>query len=334
LSSTRADSGRLLTGVCQYLVAGRGSDKDCDGEMSNDDGSLGFATSVSIGSDVRVGRIGYGSFRLAGPTGWGEYPDHEFAKSILRTATDLGVTFIDTADVYGPHFTELLIRDALYPYSPELVIATKGGYVRGGYDLSTLEPIGNRNYLRQCAHMSARRLGVEQIDLYYLHSGRATDASFEEQVVTLAELREQGLIRHLGLSNVTVDQFRLACTIVEIAAVTGRYNVAARNSAQLLVLAEQFGAIFSPWEPLSLGDAATKERVTSVVETIGHEHGVSGRQIALAWLLHRSPITLPIPGTTCIAHLRENLEAATIRLSDPEMKLISRLIDEQGAQPL
>src|SRR4051795_2544236 len=175
---------------------------------------------IEIGGDLTVGRIGFGAMQLTGDQVWGEYPDHDGALLLLRHVVDAGVTFIDTADVYGPHANEELIREALHPYPDELVIATKGGFVRGGHDYSTLGAVGNPNYLRQSVHMSLRRLGLERIDLYYLHSGTATDAPFAEQVGVLAEMQAQGLIRHIGLSNVTVTQFEAAREIVEIAALT------------------------------------------------------------------------------------------------------------------
>jgi aryl-alcohol dehydrogenase-like predicted oxidoreductase len=167
-------------------------------------------TMITLGGDLRVGRIGYGAMRLTGPGLWGEYPDRDGGIALLRKAVEAGVTLIDTADAYGPHSNELLIRDAFRPYPESLVIATKGGFVRGGRELSTLDAIGNRNYLRQCVYLSARRLGVDRIDLYYLHTGWAKDASFEDQVGTLAEMRKEGMIRHVGLSNVTVAQLRAA----------------------------------------------------------------------------------------------------------------------------
>src|SRR6266436_6332302 len=172
---------------------------------------------ITLGGDLRVGRIGYGAMRLTGQNLWGEYADRDGGIALLRHAVESGVTLIDTADVYGPHTNELLIREALHPYPEHLVIATKGGFVRGGLEVSTFEAIGNANYLRQCAYMSARRLGVERIDLYYLHS---------------------------GLSNVTPDQLRSARRIVAIAAVTAHFNVVARQEATLLDAAIEAGAVF------------------------------------------------------------------------------------------
>ncbi|HEY2704067.1 MAG TPA: aldo/keto reductase [Candidatus Dormibacteraeota bacterium] len=293
-------------------------------------------STITVGGDLQVGRVGYGAMRLTGPKRWGEYPDRDGGIALLRQAVEAGVTLIDTADVYGPHTNELLIRDALHPYPEHLVIATKGGFVRGGAEYSSLEAIGNANYLRQCAHLSARRLGVEQIDLYYLHSGWATDASFEDQVGTLAELRQQGLIRHVGLSNVTPDQLRAARRIVDIAAVTALYNVIARQHAALLDAALEAGAVFSPWQPVSLTapgsatDTGGPGAVRRVLEPIAARHEATLSQIALAWLLARSPAIMPIPGTTSIAHLRENLAAQEIELSGEEIQSIDSVQLDHG----
>jgi hypothetical protein len=266
--------------------------------------------------------------QLTGKQVWGDYPDRGGAIALLRAAVDTGVTFIDTADVYGPHTNEQLIREALHPYPEGLVIATKGGFVRGGFDYSTLGAVGNPNYLRQAANLSARRLGLDRLDLYYLHSGRATDASFETQVETLAALREEGLIRHIGLSNVTLDQLRSAQAIAPIAAVTAHYNLSARTGADLLRAAEHDGIAFSPWHPVTLSEGPDTARVMAVVETIAVRHGVTARQAALAWHLHRSPVSLPIPGTTSIAHLRDNLAAAHLTLSADEVAELTSLTPE------
>lgn len=218
------------------------------------------------------------------------------------------------------------------PASPAIVvIATKGGFVHGGPEYSTIDAVGNANYLRQSAHMSARRLGVEQIDLYYLHSGRATDASFEDQVGTLAALRQEGLIRHIGLSNLTPDQLRAARQIVAIAAVTAHFNVVAREQEALLDAAIEGGAVFVPWQPVSLSvpgsppDTGGPEAVRGVLEPIASRHGATVSQIALAWLLARSPAIMPVPGTTSIAHVRENLDAQDIELSSEDVQSINRI---------
>jgi aryl-alcohol dehydrogenase-like predicted oxidoreductase len=285
---------------------------------------------VSIGGDLRVGQLGFGAMQLTGPQVWGDYPDRDAGIALLRGVVERGVTFIDTADVYGPHFNELLIRDALHPYTDGLVIATKGGFVRGGFDYSTLDAVGNVNYLRQSAHMSARRLGVEQIDLYYLHSGRAKDAPFEDQVGTLAELRQQGVIRHIGLSNVTVEQFKAATEIVDISAVTAVYNVAVRAESALVAATQAYGAVFSPWHPLTITDAGPEvaARIEAVMAPIAAAHDATISQIALAWQLRRFARSLPIPGTTNVAHLEENLAAVDLDLTDEEIAAITGLASE------
>jgi aryl-alcohol dehydrogenase-like predicted oxidoreductase len=277
---------------------------------------------MTIGGDLTVNRIGYGAMKLTGAQVWGPYPDHDHAIRVLRGVVDAGVNLIDTADVYGPHDNELLIRDALYPYREGLVIATKGGFVRGGFDYGTLDAVGNPNYLRQSAHMSARRLGLEVIDLYYLHSGRALDAPFEDQVGALADLRQAGLIRHVGLSNVTLAQLRAAQSIVPVAAVTALYNVTERVGADLLAAAEADRIVFCPWHPVTTTDGPLAARAAAVLPPIATAHGATTQQIALAWQLQGSPQALPIPGTTSLAHLRENLQAQSITLSPQEMRAI------------
>jgi aryl-alcohol dehydrogenase-like predicted oxidoreductase len=289
---------------------------------------------ITIGGDLRVGRVGYGAMRLTGPDLLGDYPDRDRGIALLRAAVEAGLTLIDTADLYGPHSSELLIRDALYPYPESLVIATKGGMVRGGRELSTIDAVGNPNYLRQCAYMSARRLGVDRIGLYYLHSPRARDASFEDQVGTLAELRKEGLIGHIGLSNVTPSQLRAALQITEIAAVTAYFNVAARHHAALLEAAISVGAVFCPWQPVSLiqpgvqTDTSGPQAVRSVLEPIAARHEATIPQVALAWLLARSPAILPIPATTSITHLRENLDAQDLELTPEEFETVNSLAPE------
>jgi aryl-alcohol dehydrogenase-like predicted oxidoreductase len=277
---------------------------------------------MTIGGDLTVNRIGYGAMKLTGAQVWGPYPDHDHAIRVLRGVVDAGVNLIDTADVYGPHDNELLIKDALYPYQEGLVIATKGGFVRGGFDYGTLDAVGNPNYLRQSAHMSARRLGLDVIDLYYLHSGRALDAPFEDQVGALADLRQAGLIRHVGLSNVTLEQLRAAQSIVPVAAVTALYNVTERVGADLLAAAEEDRIVFCPWHPVTTTDGPLAARAAAVLSPIAASHGASVRQIALAWQLQGSPQALPIPGTTSLAHLQENLRAQSIALSAEEMRAI------------
>jgi pyridoxine 4-dehydrogenase len=294
-------------------------------------------TMITLGGELRVGRIGYGAMRLTGPDLWGEYPDRDGGIALLRKAVEAGVTLIDTADVYGPHSNELLIRDALYPYPESLVIATKGGFVRGGRELSTIDAIGNPNYLRQCVYLSARRLGVERIDLYYLHSGRAKDASFEDQVGALAEMRKEGMIGHVGLSNVTAGQLRAAQQVTEIAAVTAHFNVAARNEAPLLDAAVATGAVFCPWQPVSLThpgaptDTSGSGSLRRVLEAIAARHAATIPQVTLAWLLARSPAIMPIPATTSIEHVQENLDAQDLELTPEDLESINSLVPENAA---
>jgi hypothetical protein len=288
------------------------------------------AGQITIGGELSVHRIGYGAMKLTGDQVWGPYPDHDHAIRVLRGVVDAGINLIDTADVYGPHENELLIRDALHPYPESLVIATKGGFVRGGFDYNTLDAVGNPNYLRQSARLSARRLGLDAIDLYYLHSGRALDAPFEDQVGVLAELRQAGLIRHVGLSNVTLAQLRAAQSIVPIAAVTALYNVTARAGADLLAAAEADRIVFSPWHPVTTTDGPLAARAASVLPPIAAHHDATLQQIALAWQLQGSPQALPIPGTTSLAHLHENLRAQSITLSPDEMRAIDGIAAGEG----
>jgi pyridoxine 4-dehydrogenase len=287
---------------------------------------------ITIGGDLKVNTIGFGAMQLTGPQVWGPYPDHEGGLSLLRSLLDEGVNFIDTADVYGPHSNELLIREALHPYADELVVATKGGFVRGGYDFSTLGSVGNPKYLRQALMTSLRRLGLERVQLYYLHNGYATDAPFEDQIGELKAMRDEGYIQHIGLSNVTPEQYATARGITDIAAVTALYNVGNRSGGGLLAAAEQDGAVFSPWHPVSLRDGGDNaDQVASALAPIAAAHDVTPQQLALAWLLHRSPAMLPIPGTTSLAHLRDNVAAGSVRLDAGEVVTITELVDETAA---
>jgi hypothetical protein len=280
---------------------------------------------IKIGKDLHVMRVGFGAMKLTGDQVWGPYPDHDRALAVLRGAVDAGVQLIDTADVYGPHTDELLIREALFPYPSDLVIATKGGFVRGGFEYDTLSAVGNVNYLRQSAHMSVQRLGVEAIDLYYLHSGTATDAPFEDQVGTLADLRAAGVIRNVGLSNVTISQLRIAQKIVPIAAFTALFNLTVRRGAELRAAAEEGDIAFSPWHPVTITDGPLASRAAEVVPAIATAHDATVQQIALAWQLQGSTHSLPIPGTTSIGHLRQNLEARSITLTNTEMKALDKI---------
>ena len=285
---------------------------------------------VTIGGDVTVGDIGYGAMQLTGPKVWGEYPDHDQGVDLLRQVVDEGVTFIDTADVYGPHSNEELIREALHPYPDDLVIATKGGFVRGGPEYSDMSAVGNKYYLRQAAYMSLRRLGLDRIDLYYLHTPTMTDAPFADIIETLAGLRHEGLIRHIGLSNVSAGQLRTALAMTDIAAVTVHYNVAVRRGAAVRALAAERGIVFSPWHPGAVPGGAEGASFRTVIDPIAAKYDATAQQVALAWQLRRTPSALPIPGTTSAAHLRENLAAAHLRLTGDEVDAITALAPEES----
>jgi aryl-alcohol dehydrogenase-like predicted oxidoreductase len=285
-------------------------------------------TTVTIGGELTVGRIGYGAMQLTGPKVWGEYPDHDKGITLLREVLAQGVTFIDTADVYGPHSNEQLIRQALHPYPDNLVIATKGGFLRGGPEYSDMGASGNKWYLRQAAYMSMRRLGLDHIDLYYLHTPAFTDVPFEEAVQTLAAMKQDGMIRHVGLSNVSADQLRAALAITDIAAVTVHYNAAVRLGAAVRRMAAEHAIVFSPWHPAAIPSGEDGRAFHVVIDPIAERHGATPQQITLAWQLHRTPNALPIPGTTSVDHLKENLAAATIRLAPSDIEAITALAPE------
>jgi pyridoxine 4-dehydrogenase len=292
--------------------------------------SYEIPSTVTIGDDLTAGRIGYGAMQLTGPKVWGDYPNHDRGIALLREVVAEGVTFVDTADVYGPHSNEELIREALHPYPDNLIIATKGGFVRGGPEYSDMSAVGNRSYLRQTAYMSMRRLGLDHIDLYYLHTPTMTDEPFEHIVETLAGMRQDGLIRHIGLSNISAEQLRAALTITNIAAVTVHYNVAVRLGAGVRRIAEEQGIVFSPWHPGAIPGGEEGGPFHAVIDPIAEQHDATPNQIALAWHLHRTPNALPIPGTTSVAHLRENLAAAAISLTQQEVEAITALATEQS----
>ena len=283
---------------------------------------------VTIGGDLTVGNIGYGAMQLTGSKVWGDYPDRDKGVALLREVVAEGVTFLDTADVYGPHSNEELIREALHPYPHDLVIASKGGFIRGGPEYSDMGASGSRLYLRQAAYTSMRRLALDRIDLYYLHTPTFTDAPFEEAVETLAGMKQDGLIRHIGLSNVSADQLRTALAITDIAAVTVHYNVAVRLGAAVRAVAEDKGIVFSPWHPGAVPGGEDGAPFHAVIDPIAAKHEATPQQVALAWQLHRTKKALPIPGTTSIQHLKENLAAAEIQLGPDDVEAITALAPE------
>jgi pyridoxine 4-dehydrogenase len=266
------------------------------------------ASTVSIGGELTVNRIGYGAMRITGPGHWGPPADPSAARAVLRKAVELGVNFIDTADAYGPGVSEELIRDALHPYDG-VTIATKGGYVRGGAD--RWKPLGDPDYLRQAVELSLRRLGVDSIDLYQLH--RIDPAvSLVDQLGTLAELRAEGKIRHIGLSAVTVAQVEQARNLITIASVQNSYSVLLRRHDAVVDYCTAEGITFIPYYPIGAGELA---EVDGPLSAAAKECGATPAQVALAWLLQRSPAMLPIPGTTSLAHLTENVAAGSVSLS-------------------
>lgn len=271
------------------------------------------AGSFTLGGDLPVVRLGYGAMRITGDGVWGPPADHDGALRVLRRAVELGITLIDTADSYGPFVSEDLIAEALHPYPADLVVATKGGLTRSGPGV--WEAVGRPEYLRQCVEMSLRRLRLERIDLYQLHRIDPL-VPLEESVGALAELRDQGKIRHIGLSNVTVDELRAAQAVAPIVSVQNRYNLADRESEAVLDACTADGIGFIPWFPVATGQLA---RPGGPLDEAARHHGATPAQLALAWLLARSPVVLPIPGTSSVAHLDENTTAAGIRLTDDEV---------------
>lgn len=272
-----------------------------------------------IGGDLTVHRLGFGAMRVTGPGIWGEPDDREKAKATLRRVPELGIDLIDTADSYGPFVSEDLIREVLHPYDG-LVVATKGGLTRHGPDI--WRPVGNPDYLRQCVLMSLRRLGVDRIDLWQLHR-IGPDAPRERQFEVIAAMREEGLIRHVGLSEVSVAEIEVARTYFPVATVQNRFNLVDRTSEAVLDHCEKHGIGFIPWAPL---DKGTLAKTGSALADIAGQRGTSAGAVALAWLLKRSPVMLPIPGTGDPGHLAENVKGAGLVLSDTEF----RALDEQG----
>jgi len=265
-----------------------------------------------IGGELTVNRLGYGAMRLTGEDIVGPPADEDAARDVLARADEIGVDFVDTADSYGPGVSERLIGEALNVDRDDLVVATKGGLLRNT-DGDWL-PHGDPDYLRNAVLCSRDRLGTDQIDLYQLHRPDP-DVAFEESVAALAEYKDEGLIDHVGLSNVTVEQLETAEEMVEIATVQNEYNVANREDEAVLEACEEKGVGFIPWFPLGAGDLGEKR---SVVEDVAHAHDATPYQIALAWLLAHSDVTLPIPGTSSVDHLEQNVAASTIELTTDE----------------
>ncbi|GAB2475142.1 aldo/keto reductase [Jatrophihabitans fulvus] len=271
---------------------------------------------VEIG-DRTVHRLGFGAMRLTGKGIWGEPADRDECVRVVRRAVELGVDFIDTADSYGPYVSEEIIREALHPYPDEVLVATKAGLVRHGPDIWL--PVGRPEYLRQECEMSLRRLGLERIDLFQLH--RIDEkVPTADQIGELTALQDEGKIGAIGLSEITVAQLREAQEIAQIATVQNLYNLTNRKSEDVLDECERLGIGFIPWFPIAAGDLA---KPGGPVDEIAHDLGATHAQVALAWLLARSPVVLPIPGTSSVGHLEENVGAAQVTLSDEQVAALT-----------
>ncbi|RKR89029.1 aryl-alcohol dehydrogenase-like predicted oxidoreductase [Micromonospora pisi] len=273
--------------------------------------------SFLLGGDLPVTRLGFGSMQLTGEGVWGDPRDPDEAVRVLRRSVELGVDLIDTADSYGPFVAELLIKKALHPYPENLVIATKAGFTRQGPAQWT--PLGRPEYLRQQAELSLRHLGVERIDLFQLHR-IDPNVPLADQIGELKALQDEGKIRHIGLSEVSVADVEAASKFADIVSVQNLYNVANRSAEALLDYSTEHGIGFIPWFPLANGPLA---RDGGPLARIARDHGATPAQLALAWLLKRSPVMLPIPGTSSIAHLEQNIGAASIELTDAEFDILA-----------
>jgi pyridoxine 4-dehydrogenase len=271
-----------------------------------------------VGGDTRINRLGFGAMQLTGQGVWGEPRDPDEAVRVLRRAVELGVDFIDTADSYGPFVSEELIRQALHPYPENLVIATKAGLTRHGPGI--WKPVGRPEYLRQQCMLSLRHLGLERIELYQLHR-IDPQVPLEDQLGELVSLREEGLIGHIGLSEVSVEELQRARELAPIATVQNLYNLTNRKAEDVLDYCEEHDIGFIPWFPLATGKLANPG---GPLDRIASDHGSKPSQLALAWLLRRSRVMLPIPGTSSVDHLEENLAAAEIELSDEEFESLGQ----------
>jgi len=270
----------------------------------------------TLGGDLTVNRLGYGAMRITGQGVWGDPADPDEAVRVLRRAIELGVNLIDTADSYGPFVSEQLIKQALHPYPADLVIATKGGLSRQGPNIWT--PVGRPEYLRQQAELSLRHLGVERLDLLQLHR-IDPKVPVAESIGELRKLQQEGKVRHIGLSEVSVAELQQAQREAAIVSVQNRYNMIDRRSEGVLEHCEANGIAFIPWAPVEAGRLSNAGALAEIAQRTGG----SPAQIAIAWLLRRSPVMLPIPGTSKVAHLEDNMRAATLEISDAEMQALS-----------
>lgn len=274
----------------------------------------------TLGGDLTIHRLGFGAMRITGPGIWGEPRDREEARRVLRRAVELAINFVDTADSYGPSVSEEIIAEALYPYPKGLVIATKGGLTRQGPNQWL--PVGRPEYLRQQVEMSLRRLKLERIDLYQLHR-IDPKVPVEESLGALKDLQTEGKIRHVGLSEVTPAEIERSRKTVPIVSVQNRYNISDREHDPALKYAEEHNLGFIPWFPVAAGRLA---RPGGAMDELARKHGVSLAQLSIAWLLHRSRVMLPIPGTSSVAHLEENVAAAGLQLGDNEWAAVEQAV--------
>ena len=285
------------------------------------------AGTYDLGGDLTINRLGYGSIQLTGPGYWGDPKDPDEAVRVLRRAVELGVNFIDTADAYGPAVVEQLIHRALAPYPDGLVIATKAGLTRPGPD--DWRPVGRPEYLRQQVEMSLRHMALERIDLLQLHR-IDPQVPLADQIGELKLLQDEGKIRHIGISEVSVDDLVAAREIATIVSVQNLFNLADRTAEPLLDHATEHGIAFIPWWPLATGALAAEG---GVLDELAKKRDVTPSQLALAWLLKRSPVMLPIPGTTSVAHLEENLRGAAVVLTDGEFEQLTNLVYRPVQRP-
>jgi pyridoxine 4-dehydrogenase len=276
-----------------------------------------MAGTIDVGGDLTVNRLGFGAMRITGDGIWGQPADRDEAKAVLRRAIEVGVNFIDTADSYGPNVSEELISETLHPYPDDLVIVTKGGLERTGPGRWPVN--GHRQHLIEACEGSLRRLKLEQIPLYQFHRPDPA-VPLEDSISALVTLKDQGKIRHIGLSNVTEEQVRRAQRLTPIVSIQNRYNVDDRRSESLIDLCEQEQMVFLPWAPIQNLDS------NRIVQEIAQRYDVTPRQIVLAWLLARSPSILPIPGTGSVSHLDDNVAAAAIKLTTAEVAAVTGIV--------
>jgi pyridoxine 4-dehydrogenase len=309
LGAAVASGAALLVGKSDVIF---GADSSTTSKMASN-------PTFTLGGDLTVNRLGFGAMRITGERIWGWPPDRQNALKVLRRAVELGVNLIDTADAYGPDTSELLIAEALYPYPKGLVVATKGGLTRPGP--GQWVPNCRPEHLKQALEGSLKRLRLERIDLYQLHTVDRK-VPLEQSLGALREMQDAGKIRHVGLSNVSMDEIVRACKVLPIVSVQNEYNIEDRKSERVLVYCEKENIGFLPWFPIGGGRGLKPE---NPLNAAAKAHGVSVVQVALAWLLERSPVMLPIPGTSSVPHLEENIAAAKLKLTPEEWEAIDAL---------